>query len=87
MHHRRAYLFLLATMLFWGGNAVAGKLAVGHVSPMLLTTARWGLACVVLAAFFWRQFAADWPIIRKRLIFLTLLGTAGFSIFNVALYT
>lgn len=87
MHHRRAYLLLLATMLFWGGNAVAGKLAVGHVSPMLLTTARWGLACIVLAAFFSRQFAADWPIIRKRLVFLALLGTAGFSIFNVALYT
>lgn len=87
MHHRRAYLLLLATMLFWGGNAVAGKLAVGHVSPMLLTTARWGLACIVLAAFCWRQLAADWPVIRKRLVFLALLGTAGFSIFNVALYS
>lgn len=32
--HRAAYLFLLSTMLLWGGNSVAGKLAVGHVSPM-----------------------------------------------------
>ena len=37
MHHRNAYVLLLLTTLFWGGNAVAGKLAVGHVSPMLLT--------------------------------------------------
>ncbi|BCH22508.1 membrane protein [Mesorhizobium sp. L-8-10] len=87
MHHRPAYVLLLATMLFWGGNAVAGKLAVGHVSPMLLTTARWGLACIVLVAMCWRQLDADWPIIRKRLVFLALLGTAGFSVFNVALYS
>ena len=40
--HRTAYLLLLLTTLFWGGNAVAGKLAVGHVSPMLLTAAALG---------------------------------------------
>jgi len=26
--HRSAYLFLLITTLLWGGNSVAGKLAV-----------------------------------------------------------
>lgn len=26
--HRAAYLFLLFTTLLWGGNSVAGKLAV-----------------------------------------------------------
>jgi drug/metabolite transporter (DMT)-like permease len=49
MHHRQAYILLLLTTLFWGGNAVAGKLAVGHVSPMLLTAARWGFAFAILA--------------------------------------
>ena len=44
--HRQAYLLLLLTTLFWGGNAIAGKLAVGHISPMLLTAARWGIAVV-----------------------------------------
>ena len=46
--HRTAYLLLLLTSIFWGGNAIAGKLAVGHVSPMLLTAARWGLAAIML---------------------------------------
>lgn len=87
MHHRRAYVLLLATMLFWGGNAIAGKVAVGHVSPMLLTAARWGIAFAILAAFGWRQLAADWAVIRTRLGFLALLGTAGFTAFNIALYT
>ena len=47
--HRNAYVLLLVTALFWGGNSVAGKLAVGHVSPLLLTTLRWGIAAALLA--------------------------------------
>ena len=53
MKDRTAYIVLLLTTLFWGGNAVAGKMAVGHVSPMLLTTARWLIAFAVLAAIGW----------------------------------
>jgi hypothetical protein len=30
----RPYLLLIFTMLMWGGNAVASRLAVGEVSPM-----------------------------------------------------
>src|SRR4029453_4698787 len=37
----RPYLLLTLTMLIWGGNAVAGRLAVGEVSPMALTGLRW----------------------------------------------
>ena len=46
--HRKAYALLILTMLFWGGNSVAGRLAVGHVSPMMLTTLRWGIAAIVI---------------------------------------
>jgi drug/metabolite transporter (DMT)-like permease len=85
--HRAAYLILLLAAAFWGGNAVAGKLAVGHVSPMLLTALRWGGAAIVLLAFAGPRLAADWPVIRKHLLFLAVLGAAGFTAFNVALYT
>lgn len=85
--NRRAYLLLVLTTLFWGGNAVAGKLAVGHVSPMLLTSARWGLALVILGALGWRSFFEDWPKIRRSLPLLLVLGATGFTGFNVALYS
>ena len=39
--HKRAYLYLVVAALAWGGNAVAGKLAIGHISPMMLTFWRW----------------------------------------------
>ena len=77
---------MLFTTLFWGGNAVAGKLAVGHVSPMLLTAARWGLALVILLLLGWRRCAADWPVIRAHLLLLTAARRAAASVFNIALY-
>jgi len=73
--------------LFWGGNAIAGKLAIGHVSPMLLTFARWSVAFVILAVIGWPRLRADWPVLRARLPSLTLLAGLGFTGFNVALYT
>ncbi len=84
---RTAYLFLCLTALLWGGNAVAGKFAVGHVSPMLLTTLRWMFATAILAAFTLPRLKADWQAVRPRLVYLFLLGTVGFTAFNVAFYS
>lgn len=85
--YRNAYVLLLLTALFWGGNAVAGKLAVGHVSPMFLTMTRWGLAAVLLGAIGWPRLQRDWTVVRKHLPFLVGLGMMGFTLFNVALYS
>ena len=41
---RQPMLLLALTALFWAGNAVASRLAVGEVSPFLLVFLRWGLA-------------------------------------------
>ncbi|MGN6466410.1 MAG: DMT family transporter [Rhizobiaceae bacterium] len=83
----RAYAFLLLTTLFWGGNAVAGKLAVGHVSPMVLVALRWLLATVILAILGGRQLAEDWPKVRRNLWLLGALGACGFTFFNALFYT
>lgn len=83
---RQAYLLLLLTTLIWGGNAVAGKLAVGHVSPMLLTTLRWGIALVCLYALGREQLRTDWERVRPRLLYLCVMGFLGFGLFNIALY-
>jgi drug/metabolite transporter (DMT)-like permease len=85
--HRRAYIFLLLTTFFWGGNAIAGKLAVGHVSPMLLTAIRWGLTCAIMIIIGWPNLKSDWPRIREHWLLLSILGTLGFTLFNVALYS
>src|SRR5690554_5425144 len=82
----KAYVLLALVTLFWAGNSIAGKLAVGHISPMLIVTIRWAAVLVALYVFQRKQIAADWPVIRPRLAYLLLLGALGFTAFSVALY-
>ena len=84
---QNAPLLLALTMMIWGGNAVAGKFAVGEVSPLLLTAFRWGFAAMVLITIGWRQLRSDWPAIKTRWPYLFALGATGFAAFNGFLYT
>lgn len=81
------YGLLTLTAFFWGGNAIAGKLAVGHISPMLLTMIRWILAFAIISVIGWKQAKTEWPEIRKHLPLLFAYGIFGFTCFNVALYS
>ncbi|QKV16964.1 DMT family transporter [Oricola thermophila] len=84
---RIAYLLLTATALFWGGNAVAGKFAVGHIPPMTLNAVRWTAAFMIILAIGCRTFRRDWPLVRAHAPTLLGLGAIGFSLFNMALYS
>ena len=83
----RAYVYLCVTALFWGGNSVAGKMAVGHVSPMMLTTLRWVFALVVILVLMTPQIRRDWDRIRKHWLQLLAYGAIGFTTFNALLYS
>lgn len=85
--YRNAYLLLLLTTLFWAANSVAGKMAVGHISPMVLTTLRWAISLALVYAIGWRQFARDWAQVRAHWLILFGLGTVGFTLFNGAMYS
>lgn len=82
-----AYALLIATAMAWGANAVAGKLAVGHISPLLLTHLRWGLAVLVALPFAWPHLRRDAPVIRHHAALLAAYGGVGFACFNAALYS
>ncbi|MCA1439728.1 DMT family transporter [Ensifer sp. IC4062] len=83
----RAYFYLAITSLFWGGNSVAGKMAVGHVSPMMLTTLRWTVALAVILALMTPQIRRDWDKIREHWLQLLAYGAVGFTMFNGFLYS
>ena len=82
-----AYICLVVATLCWGGNAVAGKLALGHVSPMMLTFLRWFLAAALIALVSVPQLRKDWPIVRKNLPLLFFYGIVGYTTFNAMLYS
>jgi drug/metabolite transporter (DMT)-like permease len=81
-----AYLLLIATTTMWGANAVAGKLAVGQVSPMALTALRWIVACAILAVVGRRQLIEDWPVLRRNWPLIVAMGALGYTAFNVLFY-
>lgn len=85
--HKIAYFYLGTATLCWGGNAVAGKLAVGHISPMMLTFWRWFFAVVIIFAISVPYLVKDWPVIRRNIPILAFLGVIGYVVFNAALYT
>ncbi|MET0192627.1 MAG: EamA family transporter, partial [Hyphomicrobiaceae bacterium] len=60
----RPYVLLVFTMLIWGANAVAARLAVGEVSPMFVTFLRWAVCCVALLLTSRRQIAEHWHVLR-----------------------
>ncbi len=83
----QAWLMLVLTTLFWGGNAVAGKFAVGEVSPMLLTWLRWTLAASLMLVVARHHLRHDWPVMKKHLPYLAMMGALGFTGFSGLLYS
>lgn len=83
---KRAYALLIFTALIWAGNAVAGKWAVGQVSPLALTSLRWLIACVALVPLAARQVSREWRLILPRGRFVVLMGACGYTAFNALFY-
>lgn len=82
----RPYPLLLATTLGWGCNTVAGRLAVGEVSPMAVVTLRWVIVVAALAPLVGPALLAERKILLPRLAYLLAMGGLGFTGFNAFYY-
>jgi len=80
------YLLLTIAAMLWGSNTIAGKLAVGEISPALLVSMRWVFVAMLVLPIAWPYLKKDWPTIKSHLPFLFLLGTMGFTFFNNIMY-
>jgi drug/metabolite transporter (DMT)-like permease len=83
----RPYALLLFTMLAWAGNSIASRLAVGEVSPMVLTSVRWGLVLIALFGSQWKRIADGWPAVRARWPAILAMGATGYTFFNALYFT
>ncbi len=81
-----AYLMLTLTPLFWAGNFIMGKWVAGDVPPFALGGMRWVVASLILLPFAWSHLKRDWPVVRKHLGIMALLGLTGPTLFNTIAY-
>lgn len=80
------YPLLTLASLQWAANTVAGRLAVGEITPMLLVTLRWGFVLAFVLAFNARALIADLPALKAKPWLLTLLGLTGYTGFTAFFY-
>ena len=82
----RPYLLLTLTTLSWAGNAVASRLATGHISPIALTAMRWIGVVALLAPFMMRPVMAEAPVLLPIWRRILVMGALGFTAFNALMY-
>ena len=88
-HHwiaNQPYLLLTITALCWAGNAIAGRLAAGHIPPVTLALLRWSLAFLLVLPLAWKHLKQDWPAIRGKLAVMILLSVIGIGAYNTLQY-
>lgn len=82
----RPYLILVLGVLFWGGNAVAGKAAVGNIDPSTLMLVRWTGALLCILPFVAGPVRRDWPVLRAKWWLYLFYGGVGYATFTVIVY-
>lgn len=83
----QSYGLLLLAPLFWSGNTIASKLAVGHIEPVALTLFRWLLAMALIMPVALPHLKRDWPAITRKAWLLLAYGFFGMGLFNLLLYS
>ncbi|MBN8533888.1 MAG: DMT family transporter [Rhizobiales bacterium] len=84
--YANAYLMLALTMLFWGAHAVVARFSVGEISPMVLTAGRWLGVALLLATFYRKETREGIAALRAHPRFMLLMGSLGYTVFNVLMY-
>jgi drug/metabolite transporter (DMT)-like permease len=80
------YFVLVMASLFWGGNAIAGKLASLDWQPFTITFTRWVLVAVLVLPFASEHIRKDWGTIKSNWKILALLSAFSMALFNLLMY-
>jgi len=82
-----AYTLLVCTTLIWSVNFIIGKFAyLFEVPPLTLNFLRWTLVWVLLFPFTYKEIFSNIKLIKKNIIYLTVLAVTSVSAFNSLVY-
>lgn len=84
--YRWPSVLLTLTALFWAGNAVASRLAVGQIQPMQLVSLRWIMVLAVMWPLYGGQVRAHWGEVRPQLGRIVVVAFLGLTAFNALFY-
>lgn len=82
----RPYFLLVVAALGWSATAVAARLAVGHVSPMVIVTLRLTVVLVLLGLFAGRRLLAAGADLLPHWRYVLAMGALGYTLFSVLFY-
>ena len=77
-----AHFLLTFTSLFWAFNTIAGRGAVGEVSPLLIVSVRWFFVALILTVICRPEFINSLFTLRKHFKCLIIMGLLGFTGFK-----
>lgn len=80
------HLKLVLTAIFWGGTFVAGRLVSQELPPFTAAFLRFTVACLVLAAFLWREHGRIPRLPPGHLPVAALLGLTGVFAYNALFF-
>ena len=72
------HLLLIFSSLFWGFNAIAGRLAVDEISPMVIVTGRW--LGVILYQLYVDKLTLAFKMFKVHYKWMILMGLSGLLI-------
>ena len=61
------HFLLTLTSIFWAFNTVAGRAAVGEVSPLLIVSVRWFFVSIILSILCRNQLKEIWTTLSQRI--------------------
>jgi drug/metabolite transporter (DMT)-like permease len=82
----QAYLLLSIASLAWAGNAVVSRLAIGEVSPMVLTCLRWTIVSAIFLVVRGRRLHDDVRLLLPHWRTGLWMGAIGYTLFSAVLY-
>ena len=82
----RPYLLLVVAAVGWSATAVAARLAVGHVSPMVIVTLRLSVVLVCLGLFMRRRLVEEGAQLLPHWRYVGAMGALGYTTFSVFFY-
>lgn len=81
-----AYAALVATMFFWGSNAIVGAILQDDISPAVLSVFRWLVALAIMIPVTLWVDGFPKEILKRNFKGLLLMGFTGVTFFHTLIY-